>query len=93
MMSILDAIARFFGKDNNISSKNIAKERLRLVLIHDRADVSETVMNELREDLIAVISKYMEIDNTALDVSLSREDGSVALIANIPIINLKRKTS
>ena len=92
-MNIIDAVARFFGKDNNISSKNIAKERLRLVLVHDRADIAGTVMEDLREDLIAVISKYMEIDNTALDVSLSREDGSVALIANIPIIKVKRKTS
>jgi len=92
-MSLWDSIARFFGKDNTVASKNVAKERLRLVLIHDRADVSEDVMHELRADLIKVIEQYMEIDNTALEVSLSREDGSVALIANIPIINMKRKTS
>ncbi|MCL2817565.1 MAG: cell division topological specificity factor MinE, partial [Clostridiales bacterium] len=87
---MLEKIRRLFLKEVAPSSKAIAKERLRLVLVHDRADLSETVMISLREDLIAVISKYMEIDLSALEVSLSKEDGSVALIANIPILNVKR---
>ena len=48
------------------------------------------MMENLREDLIAVINKYMEIDQKSLDVSFSREDGAVALIANIPIVRIKR---
>ncbi|MBR2784143.1 MAG: cell division topological specificity factor MinE, partial [Firmicutes bacterium] len=90
-MNIVSLISRFFGKDSEASmSKTTAKERLRLVLVHDRLDVSETVMNNLRADLIATIGKYMEIDQDALDVSLSRDDAGVALIANIPVINVKR---
>lgn len=89
-MSLWDKIRRLFLKEVAPVSKDIAKERLRLVLVHDRADLSEKVMISLREDLIAVISKYMEIDLSALEVSLSKEDGSVALIANIPILSVKR---
>ena len=90
-MNIASLISRFFGKENEANlSKTKAKERLRLVLVHDRLDVSETVMENLRADLIATIGKYMEIDRDALDVSLSRDDAGVALVANIPVINVRR---
>lgn len=90
-MGIVDSISRFFGKDNN-NSKSIAKERLRLVLVHDRLDISESTMDDLRNDLIEVIGKYMVIDREALEVSLAKEDHGVALIANIPVINVKRRS-
>ena len=91
-MPFSDFINRFLGKEQSQGylSKNVAKERLQLVLVHDRSDVSEKMMDSLREDLIAVINKYMEIDQKSLDVSFSREGGTVALIANIPIIRIKR---
>lgn len=90
-MNIVNVISRFFGKESEANmSKTAAKERLRLVLVHDRLDISETVMENLRADLIETIGKYMEIDQQALDVSLSRDDAGVALVANIPVINVKR---
>ncbi len=92
-MGILEALSRFFGKESTSSSKNIAKERLRLVLVHDRMDISETIMENLRNDLIEVIGRYMDIDQSALEVSLSKEDDGVALIANIPVLKVKRTVS
>ncbi len=90
-MGIFDTVSRLFGKAPDSSgSKNIAKERLRLVLVHDRVDISQAVMENLREDLIAVICKYMDIDEDALEVTLSKEDDEVALVANIPILKVKR---
>ena len=90
-MSLTDLLSRFFGKESEVNApKAAAKERLRLVLIHDRLDVSETVMEDLRSDLIATIGKYMDIDKDALDVSLSREEGGVALVANIPVKGVRR---
>lgn len=83
-------IQKTFGREETISSKKVAKERLRLVLVHDRASMSPRVMEELKEDLIRVISNYLEIDEKGLEVSLSREDHSVALVANIPVIKVKR---
>lgn len=89
-MGIIDTVNRFFGKDMANSSKNVAKERLRLVLMHDRTDIPEAMMEALRVDLINVISKYMDIDKSALDVSLSRDAESVALVANIPVLRIRR---
>lgn len=76
------------GKES--ASKNVAKERLRLVLVHDRASISPHMLNQLKEDLIKVISNYMEIDESALEVNLNQDDREVALIANIPVVRMKR---
>ena len=84
-MNLNSVISRFFGRDEAEASKNMAKERLRLVLVHDRLDVSEQLMNALRVDLLNVIGKYFGIDEQALEVSLSREAEGMALVANIPI--------
>jgi cell division topological specificity factor len=84
---------RFFGKEDN-KSKDIAKERLQLVLIHDRANVSPKFLDMVKGDIAKVISNYMEIDEKGFDIRLSRveqeEDKyTSALIANIPIKRVK----
>lgn len=86
---MIDFLRSVLGKEAP-GSKNLAKERLRLVLVHDRASVSPHLLENLKEDLIRVISDYMEIDEKALDVQLNNEDDSVALVANIPILKMKR---
>jgi len=68
----------------------MAKERLRLVLVQDRAMLSPGLLDSLQEDLIEVISKYMELDVTGLEVNLESQDQSVALVASIPVKNVKR---
>lgn len=85
---MLDFLMRFFGRET--ASKKIAKERLRLVLVHDRVGVSPHLLEELKNDLINVISEYLDIDKTGLEVNLTHEDDSVALVANIPILRVKR---
>lgn len=90
-MAVLDFLNRMFGRDNAPGSKNVAKERLRLVLVHDRSNVSPEILEALKEDLIRVISNYMEIDENALEVNLNNEDSTVALVANIPILGMKRR--
>ncbi|MCR2045003.1 cell division topological specificity factor MinE [Anaerosalibacter massiliensis] len=85
---------KMFSKENK-ESKNIAKERLKLVLIHDRADISPKFLQMIESDIIRVMSEYVEIDEEGLDVKMTRtkngNDGSSvpALIANIPIIKVK----
>lgn len=86
---MFDMISRFFTRDN-ISSREIAKERLRLVLVHDRSSSSPELLNALKEDLIRVIREYLEIDEEALMVDLANEEDSVALIANIPVRGFRR---
>jgi len=86
---VLDFLARLLGRESP-GSKNVAKERLRLVLVHDRADVSPQLLQLLKNDMVEVISKYMEIDEKGLDVSLERDDNRVALVASIPVKRMKR---
>ena len=85
---------KFFSKEQN-KSKDVAKERLKLVLIHDRANISPKFLDMVKGDIIKVISNYMEIDESGFDIRLSRieqeedDNYSSALVANIPIKKMK----
>jgi len=86
---VLDLIQKMLGKEAN-GSKQIAKERLRLVLVHDRVNVSPQFMEILKEDMIKVISNYMEINEREMEVNLTQTNSSVALVASIPVNRMKR---
>ena len=86
---MFDLIQKMFGKESS-GSKEIAKERLRLVLVHDRVNVSPQFMEILKEDMIKVISNYMEINEKEMEVNLTHSNTSVALVANIPVNRMKR---
>lgn len=85
----------FFKKK---ASGDMAKDRLKLLLVSDRANCSPEVMEMIKNDIIKVISKYMEIDAEALDIQITQTEseggnGSVpALFANIPIKDIKNKS-
>ena len=72
------------------TSKSVAKERLKLVLVHDRVDCSNTLLDMIKTDIIKVIANYAEIDEDGLEIKMSKtrsedEDMPVsALIAKIP---------
>lgn len=70
-------------------SGNLAKERLQLVLIHDRVKISPGMMNKMRDEIIEVISKYLDIDVDQMDISLSNTARENRLIADIPILKSK----
>lgn len=86
------SLADFFKKK---ASGNVAKDRLKLVLVSDRANCSPEIMEQIKNDIIQVISKYVEIDTTGLDIKITQTEsegnnGTVpALFANIPIKDLK----
>lgn len=83
------------GQALDESSKDTAKERLHLVLMQDRANVSADFLDLMKQEIIDVIKKYVEVDEKEIDVRLtnqSNEDGTngaPALYANIPIVNIK----
>lgn len=77
------------------ASKSVAKDRLKLVLIHDRANCNTEVLEMMRLDILKTISKYMDFDEEELELhigSAKSESGNVvpALTANIPIKNIKK---
>lgn len=88
---MFDLLQKLFGQEK-ASSKEIAKERLRLVLVHDRANVSPQLVEALKEDMIRVISNYMEINEEEMEVNFTKNKTSVALIANIPVNRMKRNS-
>ncbi len=94
--SIMKLVRKVTKKeDQTLKSKDAAKERLHLVLMQDRANVSADFLDLMKQEIIDVIKKYIEIDKSAIDVKLTNKDngdgtnGAPALYANIPILNIK----
>ncbi len=85
----MDFLKKLFGVGNRDTAKD-AKERLRIVLIHDRSDISPQLMENLRMEMIAVLTKYMDIDESKIELELDKDDSSVALVANVPVLRIKR---
>ncbi len=79
------------------NSKDAAKERLHLVLMQDRANVSADFLDLMKQEIIDVIKKYIEVDESSIDVRLTNKQnadgttGAPALYANIPIVNIKQE--
>ena len=89
---MLEALMKIFGKGDKPSGI-IAKERLRVVLIHDRASVSPELIEIIKNEIINVLSKYMDVQKKGIEISLANDDDSVALVANIPVNNMRHGTS
>lgn len=87
---MLEMLQRLLGRETK--SKDIAKQRLRLVLVQDRMGVSPQFMEALKREIIAVLSRYVEIDEQNLEVNLTSHDASMALVANIPVRSIRRDT-
>lgn len=87
---MIEALKKIFGKTEK-SSSQIASDRLRVVLMHDRANISPDVMEHLKNDIMEVISKYMEFDQQEVEIGLENDQDSVALVANIPVNKMKAK--
>ena len=89
MMGIRSILATLFGSSEEqvkeASPGQIAVDRLTLILMHDRADISPGMMDNMKQEIIEVIKRYVEIDETQINLALENEDDSVALVANIPI--------
>ena len=98
---MFEGITNFFkkvlksGQDIDETSKDTAKERLHLVLMQDRANVSADFLDLMKQEIIEVIKKYVVVDEKEIDVRLTNQanddgtNGAPALYANIPIVNIK----
>ena len=97
---MFESIMNFFKKmtkkeEQTLKSKDAAKERLHLVLMQDIANVSADFLDLMKQEIIEVIKKYIDIDESAMDVRLTNKEnddgsnGAPALYANIPILKIK----
>ena len=97
-MTLRDLINKLLRRQP--ASASTARERLQLVLAHDRSDLSSDLLDQMRKEILEVVAKYVEIDMDEGAVSLETEDRMTALVANLPIkrtlsgeIKLKEKAS
>jgi len=84
-MSFFD---RLLGRKNSAES---AKERLQLVLIHDRTDLTPAELDSLKDDLIAAISRHVEIDVQSMQIDVAHDGRSQRLVADIPLKGTARR--
>ncbi|MCI6189840.1 MAG: cell division topological specificity factor MinE [Clostridium sp.] len=78
------------------SSKEIAKDRLRLILIHDRGDIPEDTIEKIRNEILEVLAKYIEIESEDVEIFVTKSDAlegdtNSALVANIPIKGVRER--
>ena len=86
---MFESISRWLRRGKG--SKDVGKSRLQLILINDRTGVSPEILDALREDMFQIISKYFIVKEDDVEMSLEKEEGSVALVANIPVLSIKRQ--
>ena len=79
-----------FPWNNNANSRNHAKSRLKLIIAHDRASINPDMMQAMREEILDVVARYVEVDREEMEFSLSNDQRMTSLTANLPIRQIKR---
>ena len=79
-----------FPWNNNGNSKDRAKSRLKLIIAHDRASINSDMLTAMREEILDVVARYVEVDREEMEFSLSNDQRMTSLTANLPIRQIKR---
>ncbi|MFL0787258.1 MAG: cell division topological specificity factor MinE [Prochlorococcus sp.] len=87
--TLRDILDKLLGRQP--ASAKTARDRLQLVLAHDRSDLSPELLDQMRREIFEVVAKYVDIDLDEGEVSLETEDRMTALVANLPIKRCQAK--
>ncbi len=92
--NLYNKVVSFFHQTDEKSqsnAKDVACNRLKLVLMQDRTNLTPAIMDRMRKELIELLSKYMELDRELLDLNFEHEDEQMALMLSIPVIRAKNE--
>ena len=84
-----NTVARFFRPQEEDASKSVATNRLKLVLMQDRTNLTPKILEQMRGELVDLLSKYLEMDKDLLELNFEQEGDQVALMLSIPVIRAK----
>jgi cell division topological specificity factor len=84
---MLDFITKFFRREE--ASRTQAKERLRLVLMSDRVSLAPDVFDSMKSEMLGVVRRYLDIDESGLDVHFENLERQFMLLANIPVLKVR----
>ena len=87
----MSGLFNFLRGQKEPTSRDVAKQRLQLVLVHDRANISPGLLEILKDEIITVISKHLEIDRTGVQITFTQSRSESKLVADIPLMDGKRK--
>ncbi|MBV9264523.1 MAG: cell division topological specificity factor MinE [Candidatus Eremiobacteraeota bacterium] len=87
---MIEFLRRLFGQRGSSAT---AKERLRLVLMTDHLELSPEMIETMKRDLVDVISRHVEVDRARIDVTFERQESTLAMLANIPILSVGRPST
>ncbi len=89
--NLYNKVVSFFHQteNNDTNAKDVACNRLKLVLMQDRTNLSPAIMDRMRKELIDLLSKYVELDRELLDLNFEQEDSQMALMLSIPVVRAK----
>jgi cell division topological specificity factor len=86
----MQLIGRLFNRNRETSSRSAVKQRLQLVIAHDRAALSPATIESMQKDILAVVSRYVEIDTDKLNFALKSSDRMTSLTADLPIRRIRK---